>query len=142
MLLTLAACGSEPTAAEAGETLKTHITKLMEVAAASDVKVTDPGGRDIPCGDGRAKRTYAVIGRDGEPETDPDSLNTRLVGALDRVAHYDITGQLLPGDITDQRPGPTYVRLANDRTKTVLIVESPGAGQYGIRGETECLPIS
>ncbi|MER7134267.1 hypothetical protein, partial [Streptosporangium saharense] len=65
MLLTVTGCGeSGPTAAEAGETLKTHITELMKQRHALDVQITDSGGRDVPCGEGKAKRTFAAIGKD------------------------------------------------------------------------------
>ncbi|MFF4987703.1 hypothetical protein ACFY19_10970 [Streptosporangium saharense] len=133
MLLTVTGCGeSGPTAAQAGETLKTHITKLMEKSHVLDVRITDPGGRDVSCGDGRAKRTFAATARDAAPQRGPDTLNDFLLGALSRVADYRI--------VEDHGRGP--IRLANDEYKTVIILESPTNGQYGVRGETECLPSS
>ncbi|MFF4414898.1 hypothetical protein ACFYY8_20420 [Streptosporangium sp. NPDC001559] len=132
-LLTVAGCGdSGPTAAEAGETLKAHITELMKESHVLDVKVTDPGGRDIPCAEGRAKRTFAATARDSAPQSDPDGLNTFMVGALSSVAPYRIVDD----------PGNAPIRLANEEYKTVIIFESPANGQYAVRGETECLPIS
>ncbi|MFD0883025.1 hypothetical protein ACFQ08_00375 [Streptosporangium algeriense] len=132
-LLTVAGCGdSGPTAAEAGETLKAHITELMKESHVLDVKITDPGGRDIPCAEGKAKRTFAATARDSAPQSDPDGLNTFMVGALSSVAPYRIV----------EDPGNAPIRLANEEYKTVIIFESPANGQYAVRGETECLPIS
>ncbi|MGW4421526.1 hypothetical protein [Streptosporangium sp. NPDC004631] len=132
-LLAVSGCGnSGPTVAEAGETLKVHITELMKERHALDVRITDSGGRDVPCGEGRAKRTFAAAGRDAAPQTEGDMLNDLLLGALSRVAPYRI--------VEDRGNAP--IRLANDEHKTVIILESPGSGQYGVRGETECLPIS
>ncbi|GAA3111606.1 hypothetical protein [Streptosporangium carneum] len=133
VLLTVAGCGdSGPTAAEAGEILKAHITELMKEGSVLDVKITDPGGRDIPCGEGKAKRTFAVTGRDAAPQREPNGLNTYLVGALSAVAPYRIVAD----------PGNAPVRLANDEYKTVITLDAPGNGQYGVRGETECLRTS
>ncbi|WP_326829474.1 hypothetical protein OIE13_02575 [Streptosporangium sp. NBC_01810] len=133
VLLGVAGCGdSGPTAAEAGETLKTHITELMKESHVLDVRITDSGGRDIPCGKGKAKRTFAATARDAAPQRDPGGLNTYMLGVLSSVAPYRIAG--------DQGNAP--IRLANDTYKTVIILESPGNGQYGVWGETECLPTS
>ncbi|MFJ2033301.1 hypothetical protein [Streptosporangium sp. NPDC087985] len=132
-LLAVSGCGgSGPTAAEAGETLKSHITDLMKESHVLDVRITDSGGRDIPCGEGKAKRTFAATARDAAPQREPDGLNTYMLGVLSAVAPYRI--------VEDRGNAP--IRLANDMYKTVIILESPGNGQYGVRGETECLPIS
>jgi hypothetical protein len=134
-LLALAGCGTdEPTAAEAGETLKAHITTLAKEANIRDVKVTDPGGKDIPCGNDRAKRTYAIAGRDVAPQRTPDMLKDGLLGALGRVASYELTNA--------SEPISEPYRVADDETKTVLILDSPGSGQYVVTGETRCLPTS
>ncbi|WP_329428909.1 hypothetical protein OG339_06780 [Streptosporangium sp. NBC_01495] len=133
VMLTVSGCGdSGPTAAEAGETLKSHITELMKESHVLDVRITDSGGRDIPCGEGRAKRTFAAAARDSAPNSNPDGLNTFMVGALSLVAPYQI--------VEDRGNAP--IRLANDEYKTVIILESPANGQYAVRGETECLPAS
>ncbi|MFI6454018.1 hypothetical protein ACIBF6_20955 [Streptosporangium amethystogenes] len=132
-LLAVAGCGeSGPTAAEAGETLKMHITTLMKESHVLDVRITDSGGRDISCGEGKAKRTFAATARDSAPQSEPDGLNTFMVGALSGVAPYRI--------IEDRGNAP--IRLANDEYKTVIILEAPAKGQYAVRGETECLPTS
>ncbi|MDP9865710.1 MULTISPECIES: hypothetical protein [Streptosporangium] len=133
LLAVVSGCGDGgPTAAEAGETLKAHITELMKERHALDVQITDSGGRDIPCGEGKAKRTFAAVGRDAAEQRGPDNLNDLLLGALSRVAPYRIA----------EDRGNAPIRLANDEYKTVIILESPGSGQYGVRGETECLPSS
>ncbi|MGV9326743.1 hypothetical protein [Streptosporangium sandarakinum] len=133
MLVAVSGCGeSGPTAAEAGETLKNHITELMKQRYALDVRITDSGGRDIPCGEGKAKRTFAATGRDPDSGRKADSLNTLLVGTLSAVASYRI--------VEDHGDAP--IRLANEKYKTVLVLESPGKGQYAVRGETQCLPTS
>ena len=107
-LLTISGCAETgPTAAEAGETLKLHITELMKESHALDVKVTDPGGRDISCGEDKAKRTFAATGRHAAPNIDGDGLNTLLVGALSSVARYRIV----------EDPGNAPIRLANADTE-------------------------
>ncbi|MEV4093051.1 hypothetical protein [Streptosporangium saharense] len=133
VLLTVTGCGeSGPTAAQAGETLKTHITELMRQRHALDVQVTDPGGRDIACGEGRAKRTFAAVGRDADTKREANSLNTLLLGTLSGVADYHI--------VEDRGDAP--LKLANDEYKTRMTLESSGNGQYAVTGETECLPTS
>ncbi|MFG1751523.1 hypothetical protein [Streptosporangium sandarakinum] len=133
VLVAVSGCGeSGPTAAEAGETLKKHITELMRKGQVLDVRITDSGGRDIPCGEGKAKRTFAAAGRDPASERGGDNLNDLLLGALSRVAPYRI--------VEDRGDAP--IKLANDEYKTILILESPGGGQYAVRGETKCLQTS
>ncbi|GHH70024.1 hypothetical protein GCM10017673_21250 [Streptosporangium violaceochromogenes] len=132
-LLSVSGCGNGgPTAAQAGETLKAHIIELMKKSHVLDVRITDPGGRDVPCGEGKAKRTFAATAKDAAPQRGPDILNDFLLGALSRVADYRI--------VEDRGRGP--IRLANDNYKTVIVLESPANGQYGVRGETECLSVS
>lgn len=132
-LLTVAGCGdSGPTAAEAGETLKVHITELMKESYVLDVRITDPGGRDVPCGEGKAKRTFAAVAKDAVPEREPNGRNIYMVGVLSSVAPYRAV------DYRANAP----IRLVNDEYKTVIILEASANGQYAVRGETECLPIS
>ncbi|MFI7046912.1 hypothetical protein ACWDUI_12345 [Streptosporangium sandarakinum] len=134
VLVAVSGCGeSGPTAAEAGETLKNHITELMKESHVLDVRITDPGGRDIPCGEGKAKRTFAATARDSAPQRDPDGLNTFMLGELSAVAPYRIV---------EDRGRAAPIRLANDEYKTIIILASPANGQYLVRGETQCLPTS
>ncbi|MEO3858060.1 hypothetical protein [Acrocarpospora sp. B8E8] len=120
----------EPTATDAGQALKLHITELMKEVHALNVQITDPGGRDLPCGEGRAKQSFAATGADSVPHMTADGLNTVLVAVLSRVAPYRI--------VEDRGNAP--IRLASEEFRTALVLESTGDGQYKVRGETECLP--
>ena len=64
--------------------------------------------------------------------TGETALMTLLLGSLSGVASYRI--------VEDHGDAP--IKLANEEYKTVIILESPGKGQYAVRGETECLPTS
>jgi hypothetical protein len=134
VLLVVAACSSndEPTAAEAGLTLKTQILELLKQRNADDVTITDPGGRNIPCGEGKAKQTFAATGKD-LPERKPDILRSMLLGTLDHIAQYEITN---PESVN--KP----IRVANSTLKTILVLDSPSNGLYAVSGETECLVVS
>ncbi|GGS87770.1 hypothetical protein GCM10010156_52870 [Planobispora rosea] len=127
--LAMAGCSEgEPTAVEAGETLKTHILKLLDEVSAQNAQVTDPGGKDIPCGDGKARRTFAATAPDSSPERAPNVLNNIMISALDRVAEYKITDG-----------SGTSVRMTNNPAKTIILLESTANGRYSVRGETQCL---
>ncbi|MBG0820051.1 hypothetical protein HS048_04775 [Planomonospora sp. ID91781] len=127
--LAVAGCGEKkPTAAEAGAALKTHIMKLLNEVSAQNVQVIDPGGKDIPCGDGKAKRTFAATGLDIAGQTKPRMLNTQLLGALSGFADYKMTG-----------PGGEKFSVTSEATRTSLHMDSSADGQYMVRGETECL---
>ncbi|MBB5133878.1 hypothetical protein HNP84_003604 [Thermocatellispora tengchongensis] len=135
MALVLSGCGDDepdlPTAAEAEVTLKNHINRALEIISADDVKITNPGGRDIPCGDGRYKRTYAATARDRITSGDPNTLVLMLNGALDGLAEYEaVTTDL------------TRMDLANKRLHTKIILSSPGRHEISVQGETECLPAA
>ncbi|GII01804.1 hypothetical protein [Planobispora takensis] len=130
--LAMAGCSeNEPTAAEAGATLKTHILKLLDEVSAQNVQVTDPGGKDIPCGDDKAKRTFAATAPDSSPERAPYILNNIMTSALDRVADYDIADS-----------SGAEIRMTNESTKTVILLDSTTKGRYAVRGETQCLSRS
>jgi hypothetical protein len=133
-LLALAGCGEpesdRPTAAQAGATLKEHITQLLDKVGASDVQVTDPGDSDIPCGDGKAKRTYGVTATENVGSGDSGAILLALVGALDEVAEYDAVGEASDASRRE---------LRNARHHTRIILESPGNRRIVVRGETSCL---
>ncbi|MDP9841550.1 hypothetical protein [Streptosporangium lutulentum] len=132
--LTLAACGEkEPTAAEAGATLKAHILKLLEEVNAQNIKIIDPGGKDVPCGEGKAKRTFAATGQDSAPERKASGLNDIMISASKRVADYDLVSIGNPDDINDP------MTMADTLSRTSLVLQSSFDGQYAVRGETECL---
>ncbi|GAA1006056.1 hypothetical protein Aple_041020 [Acrocarpospora pleiomorpha] len=120
----------EPTAAEAGATLKAHILKLLDEVFAQNIQVTDPGGKDVPCGDDKVKRTFAATGHSATGST-PYNLNVVMLGAMDQVADYDIV------DSTGAR-----IRMTNESTETVILLESAEKGTYSVRGETQCLSRS
>ncbi|GAA3798460.1 hypothetical protein GCM10022226_17260 [Sphaerisporangium flaviroseum] len=129
--MAMTSCSSDtgPTATQAGQTLKKHILQLLKERNAENVVVTDPGGKDIPCGDGKAKQTFAATG-DDLPERKPDVLVDSLWGALGRVAPYEFVSAGDPG---------APVRLQSKMTRTVLVLSSPRSGKYLVTGETFCL---
>ncbi|MFC0556344.1 hypothetical protein ACFFHJ_36110 [Planotetraspora thailandica] len=133
--LVLAGCDSDdgPTAAQAGQTLKSDILQLLKERDARDVTVTDPGGKDIPCGDGKAKQTFAATGTDGSRMTEPYILRTAMLGALSRVGHYQTVGTSTPD---------SPIRVVNESTATILTLDSSAAGIYAVSGETQCLRSS
>ncbi|GAA1273294.1 hypothetical protein GCM10009677_28060 [Sphaerisporangium rubeum] len=132
LTISLASCSNAdgPTAAQAGQTLKSHVIRLLKERNAQNVTVTDPGGRNLPCAEGQARQTFAAEGADLDPGTNPDALNDMLVGALKRVATYSIVSD--SGGV---------VRLASSSTRTNLTLNSRTPGVYVVRGETECLPV-
>ncbi|MER6172554.1 hypothetical protein [Streptosporangium sp. NPDC001681] len=132
--LSLTACGEkQPTAAEAGETLKAHILKLLEEVNAKNIQITDPGGKDISCGEGRAKRTFAATGQDIAPERQANGLNEMMVSASKRVANYELVSIGDPDDINDP------MTVVDESSRTSLILQSSTNGRYAVRGETKCL---
>ncbi|MEU6414961.1 hypothetical protein [Microbispora sp. NPDC046933] len=130
-LLTSTACTTEnsPTAAQAGQTLKKHVLQLLEERNAQNVTITDPGGKNIPCGDGKAKQTFAATGVD-LPERRPETLRSMLLGTVEHLAEYKVVKVE-----TMEQP----VRVADETARTVLILDSPRNGRYAVSGETECL---
>ena len=132
--LVLSACTEPapklPTAAQVEPTLKSHIDQTVKNAVSKGVKVTDPGGEDIPCGNGKYKRTYAVEAR-SLWNSDSDILTTALIGALDHVAKYKLTGA--DEDLTRQE-------AVSAEFRTKIILSSPSKGKMMVQGETECLP--
>ncbi|MEW9530363.1 hypothetical protein [Microbispora sp. NPDC049125] len=129
--LGVSACTSDdtPTASEAGRTLKNHILQLLKERNAQNVTITDPGGKNIPCGDGHAKQTFAARG-DDLPERQPAALVDALVGALKRVAPYRVVSAGESGQ---------PVRVEDKQAHTVLVLSAPLKGMYQVSGETQCL---
>ncbi|GAA4912723.1 hypothetical protein HD597_012332 [Nonomuraea thailandensis] len=133
-LFVLAGCGGTdnpeaPTAAEAGATLKEHITRTFEGAQAKDVQITDPGGKDVPCSEGKVKRTYAATARNDIGSGDPNSMLLVMAGALDLVAEYELNA---PGQRTMQD-------LVSKEFRTHIVLSSPAKHVMVISGETDCL---
>ncbi|MCT9929412.1 hypothetical protein N5079_04180 [Planotetraspora sp. A-T 1434] len=133
--LALAGCTSDkgPTAAQAGQTLKNHILQLLKERDAENVTITDPGGRNIPCADGKAKQTFSATGNDNFRKTAPHILRTAMLGALERVGNYDVVGVPEPNK-------PIHVTDVSSATN--LVLDSPSVGVYSISGETRCLSVS
>ncbi|GIH28290.1 hypothetical protein Aph01nite_66000 [Acrocarpospora phusangensis] len=119
---------TEPTAAEAGETLKTHILTLLNEVFAQNIQITDAGGKDIPCPDDRVKRTFAATGLDSAEQTQPRTLNLQMLSALNEFADYEMTG-----------PGDQQFSVVSENTKTSLHLNSSENGRYAVSGETDCL---
>jgi hypothetical protein len=134
VLPALAGCSggesAEPTVAQAEDTLKTHITQMLETLHASDIKITDPGGEDVACGEGRVKRTYRATAVEELGSGEPDIILLAMIGALDRIAEYDAVG-----NTTDK----SKREMKNDDHHTRITLESPGERQIVIAGETYCL---
>jgi len=135
VVLLLAACSSDdgPTVDEAGRTLRSHVLQLLKERNARDIQVTDPGGRNIACDDGKARQTFAATGRDLNTRVTPDALNDMMLGALKRVGSYSIVES---GDASQS------LRVADRAARTILFLESRMNGEYVVRGETECLRTS
>ncbi|MBO2451791.1 hypothetical protein J4573_32215 [Actinomadura barringtoniae] len=140
--LLLSACGDDkpkgPTAAEAEQTLKAHINKLVGVGVGNvrHVKVTDPGGKDIPCGKNKAKRTYAVTGDKNDPKKDdlsltPVDLRSHMFGVLiTQVAKYDTV---------DIKGGQPTLNTHNPATRTNILIKAYPNRKLELFGSTDCL---
>ncbi len=135
ILLLVSSCGSEnsPTSAEAGRALKAHILAALKAQNAQDIVVADPGGKNIACGNNRAKQTFAATGHDLSARSDPEALNNMLLGALEGITPYKVVS-------ADAKGQP--IRVVNETTKTTISFNSPGDGTYSAVGETDCLPVS
>jgi hypothetical protein len=133
VILSTTSCGSSgPTSVEAGRTLKSDILRLFEKRAVEHVTITDPGGRDISCGEDKARQTFAATGEDTEQVQDAEGLNAMLVGTLSDFAKYKVISANAPGQ---------PVQLVNETARTILVFASPGNGTYVVSGMTECLPV-
>ncbi|MBP2706838.1 hypothetical protein JOL79_23815 [Microbispora sp. RL4-1S] len=135
--LSLSACNQSetpklPTAAQVEPTLKSHINRTLRNAFATDVRVTDPGGRDIPCGNSSAKRTYAVKAKAGIGSGNPEMVVLALISGLHQVAKYQLPSYAV--SLTEQA-------AVSAQYRTRLVLSSPKKGEMVVRGETECLPL-
>ncbi|GAA0399107.1 hypothetical protein [Acrocarpospora corrugata] len=132
----LSGCGDNapplPTSTEAGQVLKSHIDRTFRYALAKEITITDPGGRDVPCGDGKYRRTYSVEAVAGEGPGDSQKVATSLISALNGVAKYQMT----------EVPGTLAMRVAvSTQFRTRIAIYSPSKGRMAARGETECLAL-
>lgn len=127
----LAGCAEDdpgPTAAQASETLKSQIDSVMrESAALANIRIIDPGQKDIPCGDEKVKRRYAAT---AEFHPEDQGLVDQLAGAL-LGQGYKVSEVDAPNS---QR---TVLRLPTARTVVTLDVPTPGT--VTVVGETDCV---
>ncbi|WP_157383141.1 hypothetical protein [Nonomuraea coxensis] len=126
----LASCAGPPegpTAAQAGETLKAHITQLMGDAGLKQIEVTDPGGRDVPCAGG-TKRTYGV-------SADVEGGDGTLLEMTGRL-----TGML--GYRVDMAAATASHRTVfkRDSSRTTVVLDLPAEHRLTVAGETDCVP--
>jgi hypothetical protein len=117
------------TAAEAGETLKTHINELMAKADLPAFQVIDPGGRDFPCENNGKKRTYAVR---SPFRGDAEGLIAELTGTLASVWGYEVDKVFVPDT------GKTVLKLT--RSRTTVTLDLPAEHVVMVSGETDCVP--
>ncbi|GAA2088794.1 hypothetical protein GCM10009780_31080 [Actinomadura alba] len=130
----VAACGKKeegPTVVQAEQTLKSHVDQLLKDAIVENVRVSDSGGKDIPCGHRRAERTYAVTAdKKDSPALSPVELSRRVLGSVDNLGGYKTT--YLKG-------GDPVTKLHNGTARTNLTLRVPAKGKVEIYGSTDCL---
>jgi hypothetical protein len=132
-LITLSGCSgpSGPTTAEAARTLKADVTRLLATVGARSVRITADGSRDVPCGHGKAQRSYGVTATENAADDDPTQLVLNMVGSLTgryTTIRWNKSG--VSGPSTD---------LRNSKAHTNLSVGSPGRGTIEVTGRTDCL---
>ncbi|RBQ21235.1 hypothetical protein DP939_00435 [Spongiactinospora rosea] len=121
----------QPTAAEAGATLKKHVMRLLAEVSNEPFHITDPSGKDILCGGGEVRRTFAASAVDHSGQRDARTLNIQMVAAVNEFADYHFTNS----------EGPDF-NMSSDSTKTSLHLNSVGERRYSVRGKTFCLSPS
>jgi len=134
-LLILGACSSDPpgpTAAQAEMTLKADIDWLMKVVQARDVKVTNEGGKNIPCGDGKSKRTYGITGVSTSSVDDPLGTLNLLAGGLIKRGYK----------VASADPAEPRDELVKKESYVKVVTTSPEEKNFILSGETECLRTS
>jgi len=139
----ITSCGGDkepegPTVTEAEQALKSHINKLVGTGVGNvrHVKVIDPGGRNIPCEKGGAKRTYAISGDKKDPKKDDQSRNqTDLASFL----HGMLITQVADYRLTEVKGKEPMKKLHNPTTRTNLTISVPAKGEVHISGSTDCL---
>jgi hypothetical protein len=119
-----------PTAAQAGETLKSHITWLVKHSGPfPKSEVTDPGDKEISCAEDKVKRTYGVTvtlqGKDS-------GLIDQMTGALGMNLGYKVDKVFAPDSYR------TILKL--EEASTVITLDMPEARLVTVVGETGCLP--
>ncbi|MEV4377621.1 hypothetical protein [Streptosporangium sp. NPDC049644] len=128
-MLVLGACSSDPPAAQAEATLKADIDLLMKLLHAKDVKVTDESGVDIPCGDGKVKRSYAVSGTDTSDVDGSVIVFNMLTGGLGQRGYKVVS-------VDWDTPSNELVK---EESRIKVTVDSSRKNYCEIFGETRCL---
>ncbi|WP_329093002.1 MULTISPECIES: hypothetical protein [unclassified Streptosporangium] len=134
-VLVLGACSSEPpgpTVAQAEVTLKADIDWLVKSTHAKDVTVTDEGGKDIPCGEGMAKRTYGVAGVDASSVDEPVIIFNMLTGGLGRRGYKVVS-------VDWKTPSNESVK---GESRVKITVDSSKKKRFELSGETQCLRVA
>ncbi|MGW0588398.1 hypothetical protein [Streptosporangium sp. NPDC002607] len=104
----------------------------MNLLAVKDVKVTDRGGKDIPCDGKKVRRTYAVAGVKRSDVDDSINMLNMLAGGLGRRG-YKISSV--------DRAAPRDELVKKDsRVKTVTT--SSRKNNFVVSGEAECLRMN
>ncbi|GAA4141389.1 hypothetical protein [Actinomadura keratinilytica] len=138
--LITSSCGGKdpegPTVAEAEKSLRAQVNAALGGAAPRNPKVTDPGGRDLPCEQGKVKRTYAVVAENKTSAAlTPVEIKNRMVGSLSKLTEFTIT--------EDNRATydgePSQIKIHNKVTRTWLRLSVPSRKKIEVHGATECL---
>ncbi|TDD44322.1 hypothetical protein E1286_27450 [Nonomuraea terrae] len=131
LIAALAGCSSPdpgPTVEQAGQTLERHITALMEMVDADETVVTDPGGKDVPCGTDGVKRTYAVKSTFSRLDS---NLLAEMAGTLGTTWGYKVHEAYRFGSPR------TTLKLASSRTS--ITMETLSQHEAVAVGETDCI---
>jgi len=134
-ILAVGACSSDPpgpTAAQAEATLKADIDWLVKSTHAKDVTVTDGGGEDIPCGEGKAKRTYGVAGVDTSSVDEPVIIFNMLTGGLGKRGYKVVS-------VDWEKPSNESIK---NESRIRITVDSSRKKHFELSGETQCLRAS
>jgi hypothetical protein len=138
--LTVTACGDKepqgPTVTEAEQVLRSQVNAALDGAAPRNPKATDPGGRDLPCREGKAKRTYAVVADNRSSSAlTPVEIKNGMVGALPHLDDFTITED----NHATYRGEPSKIKIHNQRTRTWLSLSVPSKKKIEVHGSTDCL---
>ena len=129
-------CGNktnnEPTAPQARETLKQHISRLLSGMSARDVDITRNEMSKDKCSDNKEKYLYSIKATKHLDGGDtPGLLVDMMTGQLSRIAMYEVTKY-------EPRVSPT-TELHDKRTYTNLTLSSPKRAHIEVEGATDCL---
>jgi hypothetical protein len=144
----LAGCGAsgakEPNADQIGHTLLNQVYKLLEVTAATDIKITDAlFDKYVQCANDKVKLTYGVSGKpisyaatsyisriQTKTTATPKQIVDDLVQYLPQLGSFTVAERAADGGT---------VKVVGAATRTRLTLHSPAKDQLRISGETDCL---